>query len=67
MIVTKYDNEYLEINMNNLIRIFIEKQVKYFPNSQRVIDPWVISAAELFCSVIVEYKLAISDMPPVQM
>ena len=41
--------------------------MQYFPNSQRVIDPWVISAAELFCSVIVEYKLNIYDTTPFKM
>ena len=52
--------------MNNLIQKFIEEQVQYFPNSQILIDFWIITAAEILCGVIVEDKLTISDMPPVE-
>ena len=48
-----------------MILRFIEEQEQYFTNSQRVIHVWIITAAELFSSVIVEDKLPISDMPPV--
>ena len=37
-IVPEDDNYFLEIYTNNLIQIFIEEQVQYFPNSQILID-----------------------------
>ena len=52
--------------MNNLILSFIEEQVKYFPNSQRVTYFWIITASELLRGVITDDKLPISGMPPVQ-
>ena len=67
MIGPEDDNDFLEIYMSNLIRIFIEEQVKYFPNSQRVIYFWIITVAELLCSVLVEDNLPISDIRPIQM
>ena len=65
MIGLEDENGFLEIYTNNIIRRFIEEQVQYFTNSQRVIHAWIITAAELFSSVIVEEKLTISYMPPV--
>ena len=53
--------------MNNRIQIFVEEQVQYFPNSQRVIDFWIITSAELLCGVNVEDNLPIYDLLPVQM
>ena len=53
--------------MNNLIRLFIEEQVKYFPDSQTVIYFWIITVSETLCSVIFEDKLTIYYIPRVQM
>ena len=53
--------------MNNLIQIFIEEQVQYLPNIQSVIDFWIIAAAELLDTIIVEDNFPISDFTPVHM
>ena len=50
-----------------LMRRFIEEQIQYFPNSQRVIDFWIISAMELFERIIVKDELPVTEMPPVQL
>ena len=65
--VSEDENECLEIYTNNMIQIFIEEQVQYFPDSQRVIYFWMITASEILRSVIVEDKLPISYMTSVQM
>ena len=59
------DNESLKSYANALTRKWIETQVQYFPNAQRVIDYWIIMAYELFNRVIVDNDLPITDMPPV--
>jgi hypothetical protein len=38
---------------NKLLKRFFKEQLIYFPNSKRVLDSWIISAGELFDSVIV--------------
>ena len=50
-----------------MVQIFIEEQVQYFSDSQRVIYFWMITASEILRSVIVEDKLPISYMTSVQM
>ena len=59
--------ENLEEYSNQLLDRFINEQLKYFPNSQRVVDSWIITAGELFDSVIIDDEIPISDMPPVQL
>ena len=61
------DNTNLEEYTNNLIQSFIEEQVQYLLNSQRVINHWIITASEILHNVIIDEKLPISEMPPVQM
>ena len=48
----------------DLTRKWIIEQVQYFPNSQRVIDFWIITAYQLLCDVIVRNELPITEMPP---
>ena len=50
---------------NNLTKRYVEEQVQYFPNTQRVIDYWIVTAHELFCSIIVRDELPVTEMPPV--
>lgn len=59
--------ENLEEYSNQLLSRFIDEQLIYFPNSQRVVDSWIITAGELFDSVIIDDEIPISDMPPVQL
>ena len=47
-------NSSLEAYGNNLIQSFIEEQVQYFSNSQRVIDFWIITASELLHGLIID-------------
>ena len=49
---------------NTLTRRYIVEQVQYFPNTQRVIDFWIITAHGLFSSIIVHDEIPITDMPP---
>ena len=59
------DTDALQEYANNLTRRYVEEQVQFFPNTQRVIDYWIVTAHELFCSVIVRDELPITEMPPV--
>ena len=52
---------------NELFWNYIIEQVQYFPNTQRVIDFWVITANELFQRIIVYNELKMSNIPPVQL
>ena len=61
------DTESLKRYADKLLHKFIIEQVQYFPNSQRVIDFWIITASELFQNVIVEDKLPVTEIPPVQL
>ena len=61
------DTDSLKGYADELLCKFIIEQVQYFPNSQRVIDFWIITASELFHSVIIEDKLPITEIPPVQL
>ena len=58
------DEESLHQYAKDLTRKWIIEQVQYFPNSQRVIDFWIITAFKLFCDVIVRNELPITEMPP---
>ena len=57
----------LEHYSNQLLKKYIEEQVIYFPNSKRVIDSWIVNAADLFDSVIIRDEILISNLPPVQL
>lgn len=48
------DRESLKKDADALTRQFILSQVRFFPNSKRVIDHWIIVAANLFQKVIVD-------------
>lgn len=61
------DTDSLKRYADELLHKFIIEQVQYFPNSQRVIDFWIIAASQLFHSVIVEDELPVTEIPPVQL
>ena len=52
---------------DSLLRLFVTQQLVFYPNSKRIIDSWIVSAGELFDSVIVNDAIPITDMPPVQL
>ena len=59
------DTDSLKHYADEFLRKFIIEQVQYFPNLQRVIDYWIITASELFHSVIVKDKLPVTKISPV--
>ena len=50
-----------------LTRRYIEEQVQYFPNTQRVIDYWIITEFRIFRRIIVHNDLPVTEMSPVQL
>ena len=56
--LTRYSNE--------LMLKYFKEQVTTFPNSKHVLQSWIVKAAELFDSVIIENKLSTNDLPAVQ-
>ena len=61
------DEASLQGYSNELFLNFLLNQMRYFPNSMRVIDYWIVTAGELFDSIIVRNVLSITDMPSVQL
>ena len=59
------DEESLTQYAYDLLRLFIEDQLIYFPNSRKVIDSWIVMAHDLLIEVIVKDNIPISDIPPV--
>ena len=58
------DEESLKEYSNQLLRKYIEQQMVYFPNSSNVLDQWIVTAGDLFESVILQNAIPITDMPP---
>lgn len=57
--------EKLQEYSDNLLKMFIEEQLVFYPNSSKVIDSWIVAAGELLDGVIVRNEIPITDMPPV--
>ena len=57
------DDESLKEYSNHLLRKYIENQLVYFPNSSKVLDQWIVTAGDLFESVIFRNEIPITDMP----
>ena len=55
------DENCLKRDTELLMRRFIKEQIQYFPNSQRVIDFWMISAMELFERIIMKDELPVTE------
>ena len=58
------DDASLKEYSNQILRKYIEEQLQYFPNSSNVLDTWIVTAADLFDSVIIRNEMPITDMPP---
>ena len=58
------DDDSLQQYSNMLLKKYIEEQLVYFPNSSKVLDSWIVTAADLFDSVIIRNEIPITDMPP---
>ena len=48
------------------MNIFVNNQLVYFPNGQRMIEVFIIQSGDLLDSVIINNEITISDMPVVQ-
>ena len=57
------DDASLKEYSNQFLRKYIEEQVVYFPNSSKVLDTWIVTAGDLFDSVIRRNEFPITDMP----
>ena len=58
------DPEDLQQHSDSLLKLFITKQLKYYPCSYSQMERYVILAGELFDSIIVRNEIPITDMPP---
>eukprot|EP00957_Ditylum_brightwellii_P210896 15365531-Ditylum_brightwellii.AAC.1 len=61
------DTEDLKTYSGILLQRWIKEQLVHVPNTKRVIDSWIIVAAELFDNVIVYNIIPINDILPVQL
>ena len=58
------DDESLKKYSGIFLNKYIEDQLVYFPNSDNVLDQWIVTAGDLFDSVILRNEIPITDMPP---
>ena len=49
------------------MNIFVNNQIVFFPNGQRIIEAFIIQAGYLLDSVIINNKITISEMSAVQL
>ena len=47
-----------------LLKKFIECQLIYFPNSAVILERWIVTAGDLFESIVVRNEIPITDIPP---
>ena len=58
------DEESLHEYSNQLLKRYIEEQLVFFPNSMKVLSQLIVTAGDLFDSVIVKNEIPITDLPP---
>ena len=61
------DEESLQSYSYKLSELFIKVQLRYFPNSMRVLQQYIVISRELFDSTIVHDELPVTEMSPVQL
>ena len=61
------DPEYLQNYSNEVINIFVNNQLVFFPDGQRIIDNFIIKSGDILDSVIINNEITISEMPAVQL
>ena len=66
LIGSLHDPDALTTYSNNLMVQYFKEQVVTFPNSKYVLQSWIVQAAELFDSVIIDNELTTADLPAVQ-
>ena len=60
------DPDMLQSYSDKLLHMFILEQLRYFPNSKRVLDTWIVTAGDLLDAIIIRDEIPIHDLPPVQ-
>ena len=60
------DEESLQHYSNELLLKYIKEQVRYFPNSLKIIDSFIVVAGIVLDNAIVKGEIVMTDMPPVQ-
>ena len=61
------DPESLQNYSNQVVNIFVNNQLVFFPNGQHMMDNFIIQAGHILDSVIINNKITISEMPVVQL
>ena len=51
---------------NDLMLRYFKEQIVTFPNTKYILQSWIVQAAELFDSVIIDNELTTADLPAVQ-
>ena len=67
LIGTSNNEQDFERYSDQLLYLWIEEQLQYFPIGRRILSEWIVIAGDLFDSVIVRDELAITQMPAVQL
>ena len=67
MIGEEDDPESLNNYPNQVMNIFVNNQLVFFPNVQRIIDAILIQAGDILDIVISNNEITISDIPAVQL
>ena len=62
-----YDIKSLQNYSNQVMNIFVNNQLVFFPNGQRMIDAFIIQAGDILDSLIINNKITIYEMPAVQL
>ena len=61
------DPKYLQNYSNQVMNIFVNNQLIFFSNGQRMIDAFIIQAGDILDSVVINNEINISGMPAVQL
>ena len=67
LIAEEDDSESLQNYSNQVMNIFVNNQLVFFPKGQRMIDAFIIQAGDLLDRVIINNKSNIYEMPAVQL
>ena len=67
LIGEEYDPESMQNYSNQVMNIFFNNKLVFFPNSQRIIEDSMIQSVDILDSVIIINKITLSEMPVVQL
>ena len=58
------DEDSLKVYSSQFLSKYITEQLVNFPNSMKVLSQWILTASNLFDSIIFRNEIPITDMPP---